>query len=175
MSIEEGYVPKLLDSKSPQQELESTINKSKESNENPQPGEEINKDTPGRVTLRSDTNANLSKDKLLNQICDELDNATEERVLVFQTVDTETAHSTATELDRLAEGKGYRLSYNSLLKTLKIILMPNLIHGCHQPWLISNMAIITSTGILMLQEHQSLRILSGTMSDSLSINSGPSF
>lgn len=108
MSIEEGYVPKLLDSKSPQQELESTINKSKESNENPQPGEEINKDTPGRVTLRSDTNANLSKDKLLNQICDELDNATEERVLVFQTVDTETAHSTATELDRLAEGKGYR-------------------------------------------------------------------
>lgn len=104
----ESSVPKLLDSKSPQQELKSTIIKSKERNKKPQPEEEINKDTPGRVRLRSDDDTNLSKDKLLNQIFYELAYATEERALVFQTVRSEIAHSTITELDRLAESNGYR-------------------------------------------------------------------
>lgn len=60
---------------------------------------------PSQVALRSDSNMNQSKDTLLHQIRYALANATEERVLIFETVPIETAHSTATELDRLAEGK----------------------------------------------------------------------
>jgi hypothetical protein len=44
-------------------------------------------------------------------ILSELSNATEERVLEYQAVDIETAHSVAEELDRRAESRGYRLVF----------------------------------------------------------------
>jgi len=52
-----------------------------------------------------------------------------------------------------------RLGYNSLLKTLKLVLMPSQIHDSHQPWLINS---ILDSGHLTRQERKSLRILSST-------------
>ncbi|KAL1970427.1 hypothetical protein VTN77DRAFT_5588 [Rasamsonia byssochlamydoides] len=120
MSTEEAVVPKSLDCDSAQQEQKFAINKDE--------GKDRDKDRSNRVTLRSDSDSMLSKDKLINLIWRELFNVTEECVLVYEGVDIKTAHSVIEELDRRMEGKTQRLSYNSLLKTLKLVLMPSQIH-----------------------------------------------
>lgn len=55
-----------------------------------------------------------------------------------------------------------RLCYDSLLKTIKLRLMPNKIHDSHQPWLVNGMSDMLLSGFLTRQEHHSLRVLSGT-------------
>lgn len=56
----------------------------------------------------------------------------DERTVIFDGVDEVTAEGVIKELDRV-ETVVKRVCYNSLLKSLKIVVIPNKVHECHLP------------------------------------------
>jgi hypothetical protein len=110
MSTEEVVGPKSLDCDSAQQEPKSAVYKDKGNHAKLQPemGRDKDSSPTRRVTLRSDSDSTLSKDKLINLIWHELSSVTEECVLVYNGVDIKTAPAVIEELDRRKEGKTQR-------------------------------------------------------------------
>jgi hypothetical protein len=110
MSTEEAVGPKSLDCESDQQEPKSAVYKDKGNHIHVQPEMSCCKDSSptGRVTLRSDFDCTLSKDKLINLIWRELSSVTEECVLFYEGVDIKTAHAVIEELDHCKEGRTQR-------------------------------------------------------------------
>lgn len=56
----------------------------------------------------------------------------DERTVIFDGVDEVTAEGVIKELDRV-ETVVKCVCYNSLLKSLKIVVIPNKVHECHLP------------------------------------------
>ena len=76
-----------------------------------------------------------TKHNILNLFTKEITQGRDERTLIFDSVDEVTAEGVIEELDRV-ETVVKRVCYNSLLKSLKIVVMPNTVHECHLPWLV---------------------------------------
>lgn len=105
--------------------------------------------------LRSDDGP-LTKHSILNIFLVELSQAEEEKTLNFEGVDGTVAGEVISELDR-REHISRRITYNSLFKTLRIVIMPHKVHEAHLPWLVD--AIKMYPQPLAFQEREKLRTL----------------
>ncbi|KAK9481637.1 hypothetical protein V1527DRAFT_486426 [Lipomyces starkeyi] len=162
MSTGEAVCSRSLDYNSAHQEQKSSVKKAEGNHAKSQSPEIRDNSISGRVTLRSDSNPTLSKNKLLNLILSELSKATDECVLEYQAVDIRTAHGVAEELDRLAENAPFRLGYDSLLQNLRVVIMPTKIHDSHVPWFENSLAQMLVSGFLTIEEMVILERYPGT-------------
>ncbi|KAK9236492.1 hypothetical protein V1525DRAFT_213415 [Lipomyces kononenkoae] len=162
MSTGEAFGSQSLGCNSAHQEQMSSVKKVEGNHAKSQSPDIRDKSISGRVTLRSDSNPTLSKNKLLNLILSELSNATDERVLEYQAVDIGTAHRVAEELDRLVENAPFRLSYDSLLQNLRVVIMPTELHDSHVPWFENSLAQMLVSGFLTIEEIVILERYPGT-------------
>lgn len=88
---------------------------------------------PDSVTTRElRYNQPSTKHNILNLFTKEITQDRDERTLIFDGVDEVTAEGVIEELDRV-ETVVKRVCYNSLLKSLKIVVMSNKVHECHLP------------------------------------------
>ncbi|KAL1885381.1 hypothetical protein Plec18167_000874 [Paecilomyces lecythidis] len=100
---------------------------------------------------------------ILNSILHKLSAVTEEETISYHNIDVETARDVIQELERTNEGRSLRLSYNSRLQELKLVLMSSPIHDSHQPWLNHRIIHWMLEGLLLPQQAEDdLRVLSGT-------------
>lgn len=97
-----------------------------------------------------------TKHNILNLFTKEITQDRDERTLIFDGVDEVTAEGVIEELDRV-ETVVKRVCYNSLLKSLKIVVMPNKVHECHLPWLVDDIKLCPQA--LTYSENRELRIL----------------
>lgn len=113
---------------------------------------------PVSVTTRElrYNNQPSTKHKILNLFTKEITQDRDERTLIFDGVDEVTAEEVIEELDRV-ETVVKRVCYNSLLKSLKIVVMPNKVHECHLPWLVDDIKLYPQA--LTFSEKRKLRIL----------------
>ncbi|KAK9234479.1 hypothetical protein V1525DRAFT_391415 [Lipomyces kononenkoae] len=185
MSTGEAVGSQSFDCNSAHQEQTSCVKEVEGNHAKSQSPEIRDKSISGRVTLRSDSNPTLSKNKLLNLILSELSNATDERVLEYQAVDIGTARRVAEELDRLVENGPFRLvfdqlyessltvvkyarvGYDSLLQSLRVVIMPTELHDSHVPWFENSLAQMLVSGFLTIEEMVILERYPGTTFKSL--------
>ncbi|KAK9364823.1 hypothetical protein V1509DRAFT_613100 [Lipomyces kononenkoae] len=165
-----------LDCNSAQQKQRSSV-KTVEGNHlaKSQPSEVLDNCPSGRVTLRSDTNPTLSKNKLLNLILSELSNATDERVLEYKSsmleqltgllrssIVVQRTHHIAIRIFSHCH-QTTRLGYDSLLQNLRVIIMSTALHDSHVPWFENSLDQMLVAGFLTIQEKASLERYHGTI------------
>ncbi|GAD95116.1 conserved hypothetical protein [Paecilomyces variotii No. 5] len=109
-----------------------------------------------------DNDTRPSRYTILNSVFHKLSDVTEEETLRYHHIDVETARDVMQELERSHEARSLRLSYNSRLQELKLVLMSSPIHDSHQPWVVHRLIDWTLEGLLLPQQANDLRVLGGT-------------
>lgn len=97
-----------------------------------------------------------TKHNILNLFTEQITEGRDERTLIFDDVNEMTAEGVIEELDRV-ESVVKRISYNSVLESLKIVVIPNKVHECHMPWLVDDIKMYPQP--LTFSEKRELRIL----------------
>lgn len=98
----------------------------------------------------------LTKHTILNILRVQLSRGEEEKTLTFEKVNELLAEDIIRELDRV-ERVTKRITYNSRLETLRLVIIPHKVHEAHLPWLVD--AIKMYPQPLALHEKEKLRIL----------------
>lgn len=80
----------------------------------------------------------------------------EEQTLNFEKVNESMPEDIIRELDRM-ERIPKRITYNSHLKTLRVVIIPHKVHEAHLPWLVDAIKIYPQP--LTFHERRQLRIL----------------
>lgn len=126
----------------------------------------------GGCTATHSDSQPYSKDELVDIIIEKLNKSTEEETLEFHDVNISTAWQTIDELERREEGRAHRYestsrtlisthilirtTYDSLQKTLKLVIAPCPIHEIHFPWFSNQVKLYSS---LTSKEKSNLCIL----------------
>lgn len=93
---------------------------------------------------------------ILQDLRVQLSQGNEEKTLGFEEVNESMAEDIIGELDRM-ERIPKRITYNSHLKTLRVVIIPHKAHEAHMPWLVDEIKMCPQP--LAFHERKQLRIL----------------